>query len=249
MKLRLLTYNIRYGGSGREPSLSAVIGEAAPDLVILQEATRPDVVERLARATGMRSWAAAASHSVAYMSRVPIAHHAWHRPPPCRRAFLEVVPADGPWRVFGVHLSAVHSNWRERRRARELRALLTGIERHQHGPHLLAGDFNTLAPGEKLDIRRLPPRLQWVVWLTGRRIRWQTIQMMLDASYVDAFRSLHPSEPGFTFPTWDPHVRLDFVFVPEPSSPRVRQCQVVNHSAAARQASDHLPLVAELDLA
>ncbi len=46
--LRLLSYNIRYGGAGREAALAAVIRAAAPDLVVLQEATNPQVVERLA---------------------------------------------------------------------------------------------------------------------------------------------------------------------------------------------------------
>ena len=88
------------------------------------------------------------------MSRLEIAHHQWHRPASSRRAYLEIVPAGDALRIFGIHLSAVHSNWTERRRARELRAVLAGIERHQHGFHVLAGDFNTLAPGEKLDIAR-----------------------------------------------------------------------------------------------
>ena len=34
MGLRILSYNIRYGGTGRESLLAAVIGAAAPDVVI-----------------------------------------------------------------------------------------------------------------------------------------------------------------------------------------------------------------------
>ena len=56
MILRLLSYNIRYGGAGREEPLTSVIQAAAPDLVILQEATKPGVVERVANATGMAAW-------------------------------------------------------------------------------------------------------------------------------------------------------------------------------------------------
>ena len=33
---------------------------------------------------------------------------------------------------------------------------------------MLAGDFNTLAPGEVLDLARLPARLRAVTWLTGQ---------------------------------------------------------------------------------
>src|SRR6185436_10931204 len=164
--------------------------------------------------TGMTAWASDERHSVGFMSRLEIASHHWHRPPGCRRAFLEIVPAGSSLRIFGVHLSAIHSNWTERRRVRELRALLEGIREHQHGLHVVAGDFNTLAPGEDLDVRRLPRRFQAVVWLTGRKIRWQTIQIMLDARYADAYRLFHPLDAGYTFPTWDPHVRLDYFFLP-----------------------------------
>ena len=61
------------------------------------------------------AWAAQAAHSVAFMSRREVAHYEWHRPPASRRAFLELVLAGGGLRVFGVHLSAVHSNVTEQR--------------------------------------------------------------------------------------------------------------------------------------
>ena len=248
MSLKLLSYNIRYGGVGREERLAANIRELAPDVVVLQEATRPQVVERLAERAGMPVWAARPGHSLGFLSRLEIAHHEWHRPPGARHPFLEIVPAGTEFRVFGLHLSAVHSNWTERRRVRELRALLDGIERHQEGFHVLVGDFNTLAPGELLDARRLPARLRPLIWLSGGRIRWQTIQMLLDARYVDGYRLLHPGDPGFTFPTWDPHIRLDYVFLPEPFAGRLTSCEVVRGDAAAAPASDHFPLLADLEV-
>jgi len=224
-----------------------VVRGCAPDLVVLQEATRPDVVAKLAADCGMAAWDAQPNHSVGFMSRLAVEHHEWHRPRASRRAFLEIVPAGSAGRVFGLHLSAVHSNWTERRRVRELRALLDSIEKHQEGFHVLAGDFNTLAPGETLDLAKLPLRLRSFVYLTGREIRWETIQIMLDADYADGYRMLHPEHPGFTFPTWDPNLRLDFVFLPRPSLPRLKSCEVVV-SPAATTASDHLPVLAELDL-
>lgn len=246
--MRLLTYNIRYGGVGRVGALASVVNQCAPDLVVLQEATRPEVVEQLAAATGMGVWGAHPAHSVGFMSRMSVRRHEWHRPPSSRRAFLEIVPEGDTFRVFGVHLSAVHSNWTERRRVRELRALLAGIAQHQHGFHVVTGDFNTIAPGETLDLRKLPPRLRAFVYLSGRVIRWETIQIMLDASYVDGYRSLHPAEAGFTFPTADPHVRLDYVFLPSSFAPRLKSCAVVNGTAVVTTASDHLPVVADLEV-
>lgn len=251
MILKLLSYNIRYGGAGRERELSEVVRACDPDLVVLQEATRTHVVRGLSEATGMKFWAAREAHSLAYLSRIEIGHHEWHWPRGSRRAFMEIVPVGFDLRVYGVHLSAVHSAITERRRMREMRALLAWLAQHRTGFHLLAGDFNTLAPGELLETWRLPPRLRPLVWLSGGRVRYQTIQIMLDAGYRDAFRHLYPDAPadaGYTFPTWDPHVRLDFVFLPTPQAERLKDCRVIRSGSPLAQASDHFPLLAEVEV-
>ena len=246
MTLRLLSYNIRYGGVGREEALSGVIEAAAPDLVVLQEANRPDVVERMAERTGMKAWASSPRHSVGFLSRVEVRGNEWHRPRGCPRAVLKIELATG-LTVFGIHLRAIHSNWSERNRALELTRALRSIERHREGLHILTGDFNTLAPGERLEIRNLPRRLQLLTWFLGRKIQWRTIQIMLDAGYLDGFRQLHPEVPGYTFPTWNPHVRIDYAFVPGQEVARLLLCEVLT-GANASAASDHFPLLSVLEV-
>lgn len=251
--LKLLSYNIRYGGGGREAQLAAVIRDVNPDLVVFQEATRPQVIERLAAETGMKQWAARPGHSLGFMSRREVSHYEWHSPPGTRHSFLEVVPTGDEFRVFGLHLSAVHASWRERRRVRELRALLEGIKRYQAGFHALVGDFNTLAPGEPLEIKRLPMRLRPFVWLSGGRIRWEAVQVMLDAGYTDGYRLLSRNakddkgDKGFTFPTWAAHLRLDYIFLPAAFTGRLQACEVIRSPVAAL-ASDHFPLAALLKI-
>jgi len=244
---RLLTYNIRAGGVGRVEPLARVINATAPDLVLLQEASRPAVVQELAIKTGMADWRAFPRQSLGYMSRAPVVHSSWHQPRFSHHAFVEVIPAGSPLHVFGVHLSAVHAAWTERRRVYELRALLRSVGDRREGLHVLAGDFNTLAPGATLDPRRLPIRLRPLLWLSGGRVRWRTIKTVLDEGYVDAFRTLHPEEHGYTMPTWDPHVRLDYVFVPSAYSDRLVACEVVKHADAVA-ASDHLPVLTEFNV-
>jgi exodeoxyribonuclease-3 len=246
VSVRVVSYNIERGGAGREAQLARVIDGLAADVVVFQEATRPDVVEQIARATGMASWGCQPGESLGFMTRLPVVRAVWVKPRISRHAFIEIVPADVDWRLFGVHLSAVHAAWTEHRRRLEMRALLRSIQEHQHGPHALLGDFNTVAPGEWLDIAKLPARLQALVWMSGGTIRWRTIQLILDAGYVDAFRYLQPDVIGYTFPTWDPHVRLDYLFAPSPFLPRVAECRVAVVENA-RQASDHFPLVCELE--
>jgi len=245
--IRLLTYNIRRGGSGREDALASTIVPCAPDIVVFQEAVSPAVIETLAARTSMPQWASMPNQSLAFISRVPIDHYEWHRPRWSRHAFLEIVPAGIAVRIFGVHLSAVFAAWTERRRVVELRALLRGIAHHQHGFHILAGDFNTVAPGELLDFTILPQKVRTTVWLSGGRIRWRTIQVVLDAGYADVFRARHPADPGLTLPATKPQVRLDYLFVPGAHIDRVTRCDVVS-SDAARRASDHLPLVADVQV-
>jgi len=245
--LRLLSYNIRRGGAGRVDALAAVIRACAPDVAVLQEATRPDVVRALAEATGLVEFASHRGRSVGFLSRLAVASHAWRRPIFSQHAFLDIALADLPLSIVGVHLSAVHAAWTERRRLIELGSLLRAVRARPRGFHVLAGDFNTLAPGELLDVGRLPPRLRPFVWLSGGSIRWKTVATVLAAGYADTWRRLHADGGGATFPAWDPHLRLDYVFAPEADAPRVLRCDVVS-PAGALQASDHLPLLADLDV-
>jgi endonuclease/exonuclease/phosphatase family metal-dependent hydrolase len=246
--LKLLSYNIRFGGRGRESRLAEVIRSVSPHLVVFQEATDTRVIEGLAKATDFPFWAAQKAHSIGYLSRVEISYHEWHYPAGAKHSFLEIVLADTETRIFGLHLSSTFSKWSERRRAREISALLNGIARHQEGFHVLVGDFNTLAPGELLDVKRMPAWIRALVWVSGRDIQRETIQVMLDANYADGFRLVHPDVKGYTFPTWDPHLRLDYIFVPKPFADRLLTSEVINSPAEVADASDHFPLLAQLEI-
>jgi len=247
--LRLLSYNIRFGGLGRETALAETIVAAAPDLVVFQEATRPEVIQHLSEVTKYPFWAARRNHSIGFLSRHAVDYHEWHYPAGARHSVLEIVPAGGKTRVLGLHLSARFSKWDERRRAREIRSLLQGIKRYQDGFHVVVGDFNTLAPGEALNAHRMPAWLRALIWISGRKLQRETIQLMLDAGYDDGYRMLNAEDKGYTFPTWDPHVRLDYVFVPGAFSDRLVKCEVITEPKERIQAaSDHCPLVAELTL-
>ena len=253
--MRLLTYNIREGGVGRAEQIAEVIGAANPDVVALQEARDPVVVERIATLAEFPFWGAQRAHSTGFLSRMPVLGHAWRHPPRTRHALLEVSLADGLPRLFVLHLRAWFSKWSEQRRARELRGLLDGIreqlirEQNAFAFHLLAGDFNALAPGERFDSSPMPAWIRGMVWLSGRDIARSTIEMMRNDGYVDAWRAVHPDseqEPGYTFPVWNPHVRLDYVFTPAAYGARVVACEVRRTPEVVRSASDHFPLLVEL---
>jgi endonuclease/exonuclease/phosphatase family metal-dependent hydrolase len=256
--VRLLSYNIREGGVGRAEELAEVIRAADADFVALQEARDPAVVERIAQLAGFPSCGSRPSHSTGFLSRIPVLGHGWRQPPRTRHAVLEVRLAEGYPRVFVLHLRAWFNSWSEQRRARELRGLLDGIrdqlEREQHAFafHVITGDFNALAPGEHFDPSPMPAWIRGMVWLSGRDIARSTIDMMRSKGYVDAWRTVHPdsvAEPGFTFPVWTPHVRLDYVFTPAVYASRVMRCEVRRVPEIVRRASDHFPLLVELSQA
>jgi exodeoxyribonuclease-3 len=253
--VRLLTYNIREGGVGRAEQIADVIGAAKPDVVALQEARDPSVVERIAALGGFPFSGSKPSHSTGFLSRVPVVSYSWRHPPRTRHALLEVALGDGLPRVFVVHLRAWFSKWTEARRARELRGLLDGIraqlvrEQHAFAFHVLAGDFNALAPGERFDPAPMPAWIRGMIWLSGRDLARSTIERMRSDGYVDAWRAVHPDsevQPGFTFPVWNPHVRLDYVFTPAAYASRVVACEVRTTPSTTRTASDHFPLLVEL---
>jgi endonuclease/exonuclease/phosphatase family metal-dependent hydrolase len=253
--VRFLTYNIREGGVGRADEIAAVIKAANPDVVALQEATRPQVVEQIAKAAGFEFFGSRQSHSTGFLSNVPVLDYGWRHPPRTRHALLEVSLADGFPRVFVLHLRAWFSKWSERQRARELRGLLDGIqeqlkrERNAFAFHVLAGDFNALAPGERLDPSHMPRWIRGMIWLSGRDIARSTIEMMGADGYVDAWRTIHAdpdAEPGYTFPVWRPHVRLDYVFTPSAYAERITACEVRKTPEVTHSASDHFPLLVEI---
>jgi endonuclease/exonuclease/phosphatase family metal-dependent hydrolase len=254
--VRLLSYNIRFGGTGREAPLAEVLQRVDADVVLFQEASDPRVIAHLADACGYEWWGARERYSTGFVSRIPVRSHRWERAPVARHAVLEltldtvssVAPAR-PVTLYGLHLSAWFSKWSERRRAREIRALLESVPADDTFLHLIAGDFNALAPGERLEPWRMPRWIQAMIWLSGRDIARTTIQSMLDAGYQDswALATDDVSSRGLTFPTWDPHVRLDYWFVPARFADVVEGIEVIRDPVTKR-ASDHHPLLLDVRL-
>lgn len=253
--MRLLTYNIREGGVGRVAEIAQAIMAANADVVALQEAVDPAVVERVAQLAGYRWWGSERGTSTGYLSRVNVLEHRWHRIPRSLHPVLEVTLAEGAPRVFVVHLRAWFSNITERHRVRELGRLLASIrERLARDAdalayHVITGDFNALAPDEPFDSSSMPRWIRGMIWITGREMSRATIQLARASGYVDAWREMHPdpgAEPGYTFPVWNPHTRLDYVFVPVAFATRIRSCAVLRAPSVVTRASDHFPLLVEL---
>jgi endonuclease/exonuclease/phosphatase family metal-dependent hydrolase len=125
--LRLVSYNIRFGGRGRDGLIADVLGKLEPDVVVFEEAYNLAVLDSIASRLDMHQVMGRPDHSVAAISRVPLDQAEW-RTYRRGRAVLELGLPNQGLRIMGVHLSSGMS-WRgERVRIAEAGRLLEGIE-------------------------------------------------------------------------------------------------------------------------
>lgn len=176
----IMTYNILVGGKERLPAIEAVIRHHAPDVVGVQEANDPALIRELAARLGMECVVgyARTGYHVALLSRWPIRAWVQHGRPVFQKGLLEAVidlPGEPqPWHCFVAHLTAEFYRVpaSERQRLREMQTMIACMAdaRAQNVPHLLMGDFNTLAPGEPFNAVSL---LERVIELDAERARTQ----------------------------------------------------------------------------
>lgn len=123
-----------------------------------------------------------------------------------------------PLTVFGVHFTVTSPDNRQTQISMAL-----DVIRATSGPIILAGDFNidaeTTDPTDKASLNAIQAELN------------------------DAFDLCPPGSLSgkHTFSSWDPHERIDFIFVSAGFA-------VVQHGTIVSQASDHLPVFAETQL-
>jgi exodeoxyribonuclease-3 len=240
--VRLVSYNIRFGGGQRVAFIGAVLASLDPDVALLQEATDPNAVDRIARAAGLDHVYRRPGWSVAAALREPARGHEWHRPGRSR-GFLEVEPSgDGRLRVIALHLPAGLSGRGERARLRAVDTLLDWAGGRADDHTVLMGDLNAVARGDAPRVASMPLWIRLLLRFDGG-IRTDVHDRLAGAGWVDAFRHLHPDEPGFTLPAVSPQVRLDYALVPAAMVPRVEACAPAADVVNAARASDHLPLV------
>ena len=163
---RVMTWNTLAGGWPRLDAIEAVIRDARPDVLGMQE-IEPRTLDALAERLCMERVYGVSNSGrgspIGLLSRWPIREAPAHADAPLRNALLEAViepPGEAPLRVFVAHLAAQYNAWRagEGERLRELRFILARMSQAQAKggePQLLMGDFNSMAPGEPLLASRL----------------------------------------------------------------------------------------------
>ena len=264
--MRVMTYNIKTGATGRREVVAAVVADAAPDILALQE-LRGDAGPWLARRLGMRMVLARSwwGQPVAVL-----VHPRWEvrdrgviaRPFHHAAARAEIATSAGPLRLVAAHL-APHWGWRRLHEARWLVSATRGARLA-----LVMGDLNTLDPWtDHTDRLRRLPAVHRVRHLRRRpfgaergprdtgpfgRVDTRAVAALDAAGLVDLFRAVGEG-PGETAPTalGGPEfsgMRLDYLFATGALAGYARDCRVLRTPDADR-ASDHYPVVADLDIA
>ncbi len=252
-RVRCLTYNIDGGTAERLEPIRRVLAHVQADIIALTEANDPAVIADLAARFDLHSvWAeGSGDRHVALLSRFPVAAWQIHRTRPLTQAALEVglqLPRGQSLAVYNVHFLPYLLWPFELRRWQAAGRLLEIVRANPPGPHLIVGDLNAIAPGDRVLQHKNPPRMRRAMALQLNLIcRW-AIPRLLAAGYVDCFRRLHAHDDGFT---WMPHnrtTRYDYVLAAPSLAHRLRACRVVDEVGAVNEASDHLPLMAEFEL-
>jgi exodeoxyribonuclease III len=274
---RIMTYNILFGGVGRERLIRDVVGAIHPDIAVFTEATAADSFEAIADAVGPHRAGREGRTGREYpviVSRWPIVDWQLHGPPWAPRKWVEatVRPFGGtPVTVHGIHLVPQPLWPMEIWRRQEVHFLLNRLQRTARARQIIAGDFNALAAGDTQSREGAPwwIRAQWLLQ-GGGTPRW-ALKMLSDAGYIDCYRACHPREGGYTVPSWSPGARIDYVFASADLSASLRASDVLqparpegaSRTAPGRslaelmgwkavasvsgEASDHLPVWADFE--
>ncbi|MEU4400002.1 endonuclease/exonuclease/phosphatase family protein [Micromonospora orduensis] len=265
--LRVMTWNIRTGGRDRGgpdrlDQMVRVVTEQAPDVLALEELRgfdRDGLMATVAGRVGMTPHLARScfGQPVAVLVRPP---YRVVDAGPVRRPFhhaaarVVVATSAGPLMVVGAHLYPYSGG----RRRMEVDWLVSAVRRAPGPLTLITGDLNSLDPTVDHTARLAGmPALYRRRHLrrTGGTVDTRAIARLLAAGLVDLWPASAPGAPeaeGLTVPTRFggaefAGMRLDYLFGSPALAERVGDCRVVR-GGAADTASDHYPLLAELDL-
>ncbi|MBB2922396.1 endonuclease/exonuclease/phosphatase family protein [Cellulomonas cellasea] len=247
--LRVMTYNLK-GLKLDAAAAAAVVRAADPDVVGVQEPPRGPLgrwrLRRFARDAGLR---VAVGHGGARTTALLVSPRAarvedaravrlpWFGPRERRTAWTRRGYALAT--VDGVRVVSVHLSLDRLERARHLSRILAEVEATP-GPCVVVGDLNEQPGGE-----------------TWGRLGTLLRDAHVAAVHDDAREALgvegaagrasggSPAEPARTFSAVRPRRRIDAVLASPDLVPRGAR---VPDDDVARRASDHLPIVAELEL-
>jgi exodeoxyribonuclease-3 len=248
MTLRLLSYNILSGGEDRLPLIVKIIRKQQPDVVSILEANSRSNAEALAHQLNMNLTFGEANEKtqthIAWLSRFPIIHSENYRLPIFAKTLLniEILWEGTPLVLFAAHLKAGQYLENDQHRAKEMRVILDILYSYGNQLHILVGDLNTVHPTDQ-------PNVSNFIASRGRKgenapepqFPRLVIPLLLEAGYIDCYRTLHPMTSGYAYKLPTPGLRLDYIFASPTLAEHLQECDIVT-GGEAEIASDHLPI-------
>jgi exodeoxyribonuclease-3 len=252
----MVSWNVNSLGP-RMPRVLELIEAHRPDLLFLQETkTAPDAFPELElNAAGYQAihhsggrWAGVALAAREALDLADVCIGLAGEPSVDEARWIEA--SVGGMRAVAVYVPngrVVGSPFYEDK-LRFLEAAAERVRELADGPLVVAGDFNVCA--SDLDVYDPAAFIGSTHVTDAERERFRAL---LDAGTVDAFRSLHPNEPGFTW--WDYRaghfhkkmgLRIDAFLLSQPVAERLRSCGIDRSLRKGPKPSDHAPLLAEL---
>jgi exodeoxyribonuclease-3 len=254
--MKLATWNVN-SLVARMPRVLDLLEQHQPDVLFMQETkTEPGAFPLLElEAAGYR----AVHHStgrwagVALLARGEVVEVRAGLPGEPSRDEARWVEADvDGLRVVSVYVPngrAPHSPFYEDK-LRFLDAMAERVGALASGPLVVAGDLN-VCPTD-IDVYDADAFIGATHVTPPERARFQRL---LDAGMVDAFRVLHPGEPGFTW--WDYRqghfhrdkgLRIDAILLSQPLADDLIECGIDRDFRKGPKPSDHAPLLCTVAL-
>jgi exodeoxyribonuclease-3 len=265
-----MSYNIWFGGtrplkgfSGRQELIQKIVRACQPDVLALLECNGwvedRNILHDYESNLGMRSILLATkpdhennAFNIVLMIKkglviknvVTDAVRFWHGV-----VAVEVTGSDNvPVQFIATHLSPLSPD----KRLEEAKIILKDFCNQKRC--VLMGDLNSLGPQDKYAVTDIPEGYR-SRHLTDGKIDTRVLEAFDQAGFVDSMACLHPEDPGFTAPTKlasDPafegaNLRLDYILVSSALKNALRSGEVIRNEES-NKASDHFPLVVELDV-
>ena len=234
--MKALTFNT-WGTNGppvRQSILLSALRKLDADILCLQEAALPDLLQSLSYSTCIHS----DESGLAILSRFPaLAHrtitYSIVSPlEPYRRQALLVELDTGSFPLWAV---STHLSWKAADGTTRLAQVenLLELVKGFTGPLMIAGDFNSTVPEAP-------------------------VQRILQSGFLDLFGTLHPGEAGITWDNRNPFIqshsvkfpdrRIDYLFLRREPSSRLRPtgCEIICDvpNAEGLHPSDHYGVLA-----
>lgn len=274
--VKIMTYNIYWGGQDHDPVFGRheewlqVIKSRNPDVILIEEAngwlpSEDNLIEAyvdslndafpddppyegyVGDATG--------AFNVALISRIPVLLFEQFNEVDIGDEIVQIAVVfihavldayNGQTHVVGIHFKSGSTN--REQREKEARALLTILDGLPPGETVwVGGDFNSYSP---VDIDpESPTQPDYGNGAQPPEVKgWEPIGYLLDRGYIDAFRTLHPLELGYTqgtlhWPGLAPVQRVDAI-LRSPGGPWSLQTAETLADSLGHIASDHYAVFA-----